>query len=66
MMDHEGGGGAALVLVRHHSEALTRAEHAVDGVDPGEDRRRLALTADLPEGRPAGPHSLGARLALVD
>ena len=66
MVDHKGGRGAALVLVRHHSEALTRAQHTVDGVNPGEDRRRLALTADLPEGRPTSPHGLRARLTLVD
>ena len=66
MVDDEGGGCPALVLLRHHSESLAGAEVAMDRVDPGEDRRRLSLTPDLPECCPTRPHCLRPCLALVD
>ena len=66
MVDDKGGGCASLVLLRHHSESLTGAEVAMDRVDPGEHRRRLSLTPDLPECCSPIPHCLRTCLALVD
>ena len=66
VVDDEGGGGPALVLVPQHREVLVGAELPVHGVEPLEGWGRLAAAADLPEGGPVHPHRLGASLALVD
>ena len=67
VVDDDGGDGPSLVLVRPHCVLVVAARDlSMDRVPPGEDRRRFSPTLDLPEGGPAGPHRLGAGLALVD